>query len=296
MATSSTFGMKDVEKRLSDLGKDLFRKAANEGDSSSAAATASSSLGADKEGPLPFFLDPTAPVPPLFKVLKNKGFLTGEILLRVTSKMVFRKWKAVFFVLSPKSLEFFASQMAWELNHDPIKVYELHPALTLTTLFKQTSGSLADTDVGVYSVRLVEMLGIEDSQATSGMSIQSDSEFGVPGSRLNPDEFKSVVKFGSKSSGDVTFLSNAIKCVIQKRDGAELAAAQKAEKEREAKRKQSLILNATATSAASASAASSPPSDIPKPLARTSSKTTKGSEVGSKVSKKMSMDGFPIDD
>jgi len=178
----------------------------------------------------PYFLNPLVEVPKIFSVINN--LLIGTILVRVSSKIIFRKWKSVFFILSNKKLEFYISKVAWELNQEPFKSYEIHSNLELTTVCKQRTSSIGESDSNVFSVRLVECLGIEEPQVTTNSSFISDAEFGISSSRICPDEFLKKCKFGSKVYEEMIFLSNAIRCVIQKRDGSDLGAAQNFEIER----------------------------------------------------------------
>lgn len=128
----------------------------------------------------------------------------GTILMRVSSKKLFRKWKPVFFVLDKKTVKFYDSARLWELKSEPREIYEIHPLMQICKPTLKRTYSVMDDGRRVYYCVFRENPP-EAAYGPSGMKVNKFSR---------ALESRRICKFGAHTMLEVSAFAHALHGVI----------------------------------------------------------------------------------
>ena len=142
----------------------------------------------------------------------------GTILMRISSKKLFRKWKPVFFVLDKRTVKFYDSARQWELKADPREVYEIHPLMQICKPTLKRTYSVMDDGRRVYYCVFRENPP-EAAYGPSGIKVNKFSR---------ALESRRICKFGAYTMLEVSAFAHALHGVIgvsQKRSQTTVTSA-----------------------------------------------------------------------
>jgi hypothetical protein len=138
----------------------------------------------------------------------QKGQFVGTILMRISSKKMFRKWKPVFFALDRPRLVIFESRREWDMGASPKFVIPIHECMWIAKPTLKKTYSLIDDGRRVYYSTLKENSPSIVAQASmSGME--------RPTAFSPALESRVVAKFGSHYPDEISSFAHAIySCVL----------------------------------------------------------------------------------
>jgi hypothetical protein len=204
-----------LQRDLSGKGRELLVRSVGGGAAQSLPRSASGRFRDPIVPALPKFVEPTERIPTEFDILDVfGGVLVGDILVRIQSKKFFRKWKTFFFVLSTESFALYPSRQAWELKYQPVQLHVLTEYQTVAPILQQTTGSVGENEFGVYYSRVCEVLTVASTPDEIQARNRAESTYGG-GAAMTEDDFKTIVKFGSKNSVAIVYLTNCMKRAIE---------------------------------------------------------------------------------
>ena len=137
----------------------------------------------------------------------QKGNFVGPILMRISSKKMFRKWKPVFFSIERSRLVIFENKMEYEMGTQPRTVIYLHECMWIAKPTLKKTYSLIDDGRRVYFSTLKE-----NSQATISAAVSSGMEKPVAFSPAL--ESRVVAKFASHYPDEISAFAYAVYSVI----------------------------------------------------------------------------------
>lgn len=174
--------------------------------------------GAGTEAPHPAAGGLTMAIPPGMGM--ERGKFVGNILMRISSKKMFRKWKSVFFVLDRDRLVVWNDRREAELGGQaPRMVFPVHECMWIAKPMLKKTYSLIDDGRRVYFTTVKENPAEVLSDAVaSGME--------RPVAFTPALEARVVAKFGSHVAGDISAFAHALYgCVRHHQREAEAARA-----------------------------------------------------------------------
>jgi hypothetical protein len=147
----------------------------------------------------------TGNVPPEMGI--QKGHFVGTILMRISSKKMFRKWKQVFFALDMPRVVIYENRREWEMSAPPKFVIPLHECMWIAKPTLKKTYSLIDDGRRVYYSTLKE-----NSPATVGQAAMSGME--RPTAFSPALEARVVAKFGSYYPDEISAFAHSIYSVV----------------------------------------------------------------------------------
>lgn len=157
------------------------------------------------EAPHPAAGGYTGAVPPEMSI--QKGQFVGTILMRISSKKMFRKWKPVFFALDLPRLVIFENRREWEMGAAPKFVLPLHECMWIAKPTLKKTYSLIDDGRRVYYSTLKENAPAIVAQATmAGMERPTNFSPAL--------DSRVVAKFGSHYPDEISAFAHAIYSVV----------------------------------------------------------------------------------
>lgn len=131
----------------------------------------------------------------------DKDIFCGDILIRMSSKMLFRKWKPVFVVVDTTRISVHGSRREWESRVPPKVTFPIHAAMWVAKPSLKRTQSVKDDGRDVYFSTIKENIGYIPAAAN-----------GLP-QKFSPSlQSRVVVKFGSYVPDDIGAISYAIYC------------------------------------------------------------------------------------
>jgi len=157
------------------------------------------------EAPHPAAGGYTGTVPPEMSI--QKGQFVGSILMRISSKKMFRKWKPVFFALDLPRLVIYENRREWEMGSAPKFVLPLHECMWIAKPTLKKTYSLIDDGRRVYYSTLKE-----NSPAMIASATMAGME--RPTAFSPALESRVVAKFGSYYPDEISAFAHAIYSVV----------------------------------------------------------------------------------
>mmetsp|Transcript_727 Transcript_727/g.896 ORF Transcript_727/g.896 Transcript_727/m.896 type:complete len:492 (+) Transcript_727:325-1800(+) len=138
------------------------------------------------------------------------GKFMGHIMVRVSSKKVFRKWKIMFFVLDTSNICFYESSRQWEASAPPRLQFGMHSLMFICKPTLKNTYSVMDNGKRVYySVFRENVVG-----PGSRRSFQMQQAIATA-SKFSPAlESRRICKFGAHRNEVITAFAYAIHGVI----------------------------------------------------------------------------------
>jgi len=184
------------------------RKNSDDDDNQTEVLTSRRDISSGKEGP-------QAPHPtaggytgtiPADMLVKNGNFV-GTILVRISSKKMFRKWKSLFFAIDMPRLSLYENRREWEMSSSPKLVFSLHECMWIAKPTLKKTYSLIDDGRRVYFSTLKENApSVIRAAAMAGME--------KPASFSPALEARVVAKFGSYYPDEISAFAHALYSVI----------------------------------------------------------------------------------
>ena len=137
----------------------------------------------------------------------QKGQFVGQILMRISSKKMFRKWKPVFFALDLPRLTIYENRREWEMGAAPKFVLPLHECMWIAKPTLKKTYSLIDDGRRVYYSTLKE-----NSPSVVASATMAGMERPVTFSSVI--ESRVVAKFGSYYPDEISAFAHAIYSVV----------------------------------------------------------------------------------
>jgi hypothetical protein len=146
------------------------------------------------------------PLPGSF-LLANEELL-GKVLVRVSSKKLFRKWKEMFFSINKDRICLYESSLDYEARRLPRMVYRMHPCMYVRKPTVKHTYSMMDDGERVYYTVFRENITEEGS---------STSYTGLP-TAMNTYSFDArsqrICKFGAANLDEISAFAHALHGVI----------------------------------------------------------------------------------
>ena len=178
--------------------------------------------GRPLEAPHPAAGGLTMALPPGM-LMNSNGQFAGNILLRVSSKKMFRKWKPVYFCLDKQRLVVWNDRREAELGGSaPRAVFPLHACMWIAKPTLKKTYSLIDDGRRVYYTTLKEnAYDVVSDAVAAGMD--------RPVAFTPALETRVVAKFGSHIAGEISAFAHAVYGVVlhHQREAKAAAAAKR---------------------------------------------------------------------
>lgn len=136
-----------------------------------------------------------------------KNQFCGSILMRVSSKKMFRKWKSVFFSLDTTRLMIYENRREWEMATSPKVVVPMHECMWIAKPTLKKTYSLIDDSKRVYFSTLKE-------NAREHVTAAAMSGMERPTTFSPAIEARVVAKFGSQYPDEISAFAHAIYSVV----------------------------------------------------------------------------------
>lgn len=131
----------------------------------------------------------------------EKEQFCGNILMRISSKMLFRKWKPVFVAIDVNKIAVYPSRRDWEVSGPTKAFFMIHSAMWVAKPSLKKTQSVADDGRRVFYTTVKENIGYEGR--------------GGPPQKFSPAlEHRVVVKFGSYYPNEIGSIAYAIYCKL----------------------------------------------------------------------------------
>ncbi|GBG26981.1 Hypothetical Protein FCC1311_032042 [Hondaea fermentalgiana] len=131
--------------------------------------------------------------------------LLGTILVRVSKKKFFRKWKPMFFRLTTTSVRLYENNAEYESGSAASLVFPLHPCMSIDKPALKRTYSMADETEHVFFTTFKENI------------LDGISEFEMPNKYSNRRRNRRLCKFGSTVTTEISAFAHALHGVILRR-------------------------------------------------------------------------------
>ncbi len=131
----------------------------------------------------------------------EKEQFCGNILMRISSKMLFRKWKPVFVAIDVNKIAVYPSRRDWEVSGPTKAFFMIHSAMWVAKPSLKKTQSVADDGRRVFYTTVKENIGYEGR--------------GGPPQKFSPAlEHRVIVKFGSYYPNEIGSIAYSIYCKL----------------------------------------------------------------------------------
>jgi len=143
-------------------------------------------------------------IPKSFTIMPNK--FMGQVLYRVTSKKLFRKWKQLFFVINKEHIRLYDSILDFEARRSPRIVYRIHPRMYIRKPTVKQTFSIMDDGRRIYYTTFRE--NVVDEGSTGAYAIPTENRYNYNA------KSQRICKFGATSLTEIQAFAYSVHSVI----------------------------------------------------------------------------------